>query len=157
MTVQKDQTQNTEHPWGNEGLSHRLSILESHREVLDERSKNVDKRLDYLEKFNEDTSKKLDAMYDMHTETMNTLSKMQTTLEQLNEVLTAFNKWKSTKNGIKDLGDAIIWVTKVAAVIGAIWAGIHVTQVGSSWITSPKATVQAISPSQTPPITDKPK
>lgn len=154
MPAPKDQQEeSTYHPWQNEGLAHRLSILETHREVSEERSKNVDKRLDLLENFNQLTSEKLDAMHDMHMETMETLSKMQTTLEQLNEVLTAFNKWKNTKNGIKDLGDGIIWLAKVSVVIGAIWAALHVTQV----VTESKTTAQPATIVQTQPVTEKPK
>ena len=128
MSELNTQEEGSEIPWHAEGLAHRLSKLEANREVSEERHKIIDTRLFALEDYSKQNTARMESMYEMHSETMATLAKMQTTLEQLNEVLTAFNKWKNTKSGLKDIGDGLMWIAKVVTVIGLLWTAFHFVQ-----------------------------
>jgi len=108
----------------NADLSHRISMLESGQAKLEERTINTDKRVELLEKSAINAEERLDAMNEVHIQTMATLSKMQITLEQLNEVLTTFNKWKYTKKGIREIGEVVIWAVKVALAGGILWGAL---------------------------------
>jgi hypothetical protein len=105
-------------------LAHRIDMLEQIKESINERTKNTDKRVELLEQAAIDSSERLDAMNEVHTETMNTLFKMQITLEQLNEVLTTFNKWKNTGSIVRTIGDGFIWIAKVGIVITMLWSAL---------------------------------
>ena len=109
-------------------LAHRISLLEAHKEICDDRAKNHDRRTEVLEVYATTSDIRLDNMNNVHVETLATLTKMQATLEQLNVVLVAFNKWENTKSGLKDIGDTLLWISKVGAVVACIWTAVHFTQ-----------------------------
>jgi hypothetical protein len=132
----------------NVDLSHRISMLEANSVRVDERIQSSDKRTALLEQASLNAIERLDAMNDVHTETMATLSKMQLTLEQLNEVLTTFNKWKNTKSGIKEIGDIVIWFAKVCIVISALWGAINIKHIFPSDNHLPQNQAVQISPQQ---------
>jgi len=109
----------------NAEFSHRLDMLESGQEKLEERTVNTDKRVELLDKHAINAEERLDSMNEVHVQTMATLSKMQVTLEGLNEVLTTFNTWKYTKKGIRSAGEVLIWCVKVGIAVAMLWTALN--------------------------------